>query len=321
MSRVVVVGAGVGGLTAAARLAAVGHAVVVCEAGDRVGGKLGTFERDGFRFDTGPSLLTLPQAFEDLDLPLRPVEPIARYRFADGTTLETTADREELRRRMAEAFGPRGATEWDALLARASRMWDAVEGPVLHSPAAGVRGMLRLAQHWRDIPVIAPHRTLRGLGRELLHDPRQRQLLERYATYTGSDPRQAPAALATDRLGRDGLRRLVRRGRAAPTRRSPRRPGDRPWRRDPPEHPRHPHRPRPRRRPPGRQCAGGSRGRQGGGPRGQRRGASAGVGRTRGRRGGGPRGKRRVHEVRGRRGEAGGDARSGEVGPSGAHRR
>ncbi len=197
MSRVVVVGAGVGGLTAAARLAAVGHAVVVCEAGDRVGGKLGTFERDGFRFDTGPSLLTLPQAFEDLDLPLRPVEPIARYRFADGTTLETTADREELRRRMAEAFGPRGATEWDALLARASRMWDAVEGPVLRSPAAGVRGMLRLARRWRDIPVIAPHRTLRGLGRELLHDPRQRQLLERYATYTGSDPRQAPAALAT----------------------------------------------------------------------------------------------------------------------------
>ena len=60
MSRVVVIGAGVGGLAAAARLSSAGHEVTVCEAQPTVGGKLGTYERDGFRFDTGPSLLTMP---------------------------------------------------------------------------------------------------------------------------------------------------------------------------------------------------------------------------------------------------------------------
>ena len=62
MSRVVVIGAGVGGLAAAARLSALGHDVTVCEAQEQVGGKLGLYERDGFRFDTGPSLVTMPRA-------------------------------------------------------------------------------------------------------------------------------------------------------------------------------------------------------------------------------------------------------------------
>ncbi|HET8685025.1 MAG TPA: NAD(P)-binding protein, partial [Micromonosporaceae bacterium] len=66
MARVVVIGAGAGGLAAAARLAAAGHAVTLCEQAGRVGGKLGTYARDGFRFDTGPSLLTLPQVFAEL---------------------------------------------------------------------------------------------------------------------------------------------------------------------------------------------------------------------------------------------------------------
>ncbi|MFP5369740.1 MAG: FAD-dependent oxidoreductase, partial [Actinomycetes bacterium] len=66
MARVLVVGAGLGGLAAAARLAASGHAVTVVEGSDSLGGKLGRFARDGHVFDTGPSLVTLPQVFRDL---------------------------------------------------------------------------------------------------------------------------------------------------------------------------------------------------------------------------------------------------------------
>ena len=66
MSDVVVIGAGVGGLAAAARLARLGHRVTVCEQAPEIGGKLGRLLQDGFAFDTGPSLVTLPQVFEEL---------------------------------------------------------------------------------------------------------------------------------------------------------------------------------------------------------------------------------------------------------------
>src|SRR5689334_19706935 len=100
---VIVVGAGVGGMACALRLAARGHQVTVLEQSDQVGGKLGTYERrtaEGvFRFDTGPSLLTLPQVFADLfsdtgstldrELDLVALDPVVRHVFADGTVLDS----------------------------------------------------------------------------------------------------------------------------------------------------------------------------------------------------------------------------------------
>ena len=97
VSEVVVIGAGVGGLACAIRLAQAGHRVTVLEASTVVGGKLGRYERDGFVFDTGPSLLTLPQVFDDLlgpgTLPAVPLDPIVRHRFPDGSTLDSTTAR------------------------------------------------------------------------------------------------------------------------------------------------------------------------------------------------------------------------------------
>ena len=67
-SHVVVIGGGVGGLAVAARLSVKGHQVTLLEHADRVGGKLFTYEREGFAFDTGPSLFTLPAVYRDLFL-------------------------------------------------------------------------------------------------------------------------------------------------------------------------------------------------------------------------------------------------------------
>ncbi|WP_261566343.1 phytoene desaturase family protein [Frankia gtarii] len=207
MARVVVIGAGVGGLAAAARLAAAGHDVTVCEQSSRIGGKLGWYERDGYGFDTGPSLLTMPGVFEDLfaatggplraELDLRRLDPIASYRFADGTTLAAHADDDTFAAELDERLGAGAGSDWRRLADRAARVFDAAEGPFLSSPVrAG--GLARLA--WAspgDIAAVAPGRSLRGLGRSYLRDPRLRMMLDRYATYSGSDPRRAPAALVS----------------------------------------------------------------------------------------------------------------------------
>jgi len=208
MSRVVVVGAGVGGLSAAARLAAHGHDVTVCERADVVGGKLGRLERQTeagtFRFDTGPSLLTMPEVFAELfaetgerwpaGLDLEPLDPLIRHRFADGTRLDTAGDVDVTSARMDAAFGPPAGADWRRLADRSERIWQAVRRPFLESPI-GVREVARHAVRMGDLRTIAPGRTLRWLGEHYLSDPRQRTLFERYATYTGSDPRRAPAAL------------------------------------------------------------------------------------------------------------------------------
>ena len=206
MSRVVVVGAGVGGLAAAARLAAAGHQVTICERSAVVGGKLGVFERDGFRFDTGPSLLTMPQVFRDLFadtgaplgrvLDLWPVDPTARYRFADGTWLDAAASQEQLYAAMDNVLVPGSGQQWRTFIDRAQRMYQLTRGSFLESEIGGPRTLLR--QGWRlgAVRTVAPWLTLRQLGERRLGDPRLRMFLDRYATYAGSDPRRAPAVLA-----------------------------------------------------------------------------------------------------------------------------
>ena len=98
MARVVVVGGGFGGMASAARLAKLGHEVTLLEASARLGGALGFVERDGFRWDAGPTHMLLPAVVRDLfrksgrplekELDLVPVEPMRQHRFEDGTRLD-----------------------------------------------------------------------------------------------------------------------------------------------------------------------------------------------------------------------------------------
>jgi phytoene desaturase len=225
VARVVVVGAGVGGLAAAARLAARGHRVALHERAGTHGGKLGEYRRDGFTFDTGPSLLTLPQVFTDLfaatggpaDLELEPVDPACGYRFADGTRVDLPFDPADVPAALDAALGPGTGRAWQAFHERSARLWDLVGEPVLHRPLRA-RDLARFGTRLRDLRVVAPWWTLRRLGERLLPDPRLRMWLDRYATYSGSDPRRAPSVLSVtpyveQRFGawwvRGGLRRLA----------------------------------------------------------------------------------------------------------------
>ena len=209
MADVVVVGAGMGGMAAAARLSVKGHRVTICEQGATYGGKLGSYRRDGFVFDTGPSLLTLPAVYRDLFiktgrrelddiLDIRPVEPGFSYTWADGTRAELPGcGVGAVAATLGDALGGGAADDWRSMMLRAADIWRLTRGPVLQSPLTGYRDLLPLARSARDVRTVAPWQTLRQAGRRHLRDPRLITLLDRYATYTGSDPRRAPAALLT----------------------------------------------------------------------------------------------------------------------------
>ena len=225
MSRVVVIGAGVGGLAAAARLAAQGHRVELHERAATHGGKLGERRRDGFTFDTGPSLLTLPQVVDELfadtggpaGLDVERVDPACSYRFADGTTLDMPHDPAAVPAALDAALGPGTGRAWQELHDRSARVWDLVGDAVLRRPLGGA-DLLRFSRRVGDLRAIAPWRTLRGLGTAMLPDERLRAWLDRYATYSGSDPRRTPSVLSVtpyveQQFGawyvRGGLRRLA----------------------------------------------------------------------------------------------------------------
>jgi phytoene dehydrogenase-like protein len=225
--RIVVIGAGVGGLAAAMRLAQGGHDVLVLEQAGAPGGKCARVSIDGHVFDSGPSLLTMPQVFEELfadtgaplseEVELMRVEPVTRYRFADGSGFDMSAD-EERARSALEQWSPGAGADWSRFLRVCEGMWRASQ-PFLTGPppwpprVRGRRGDSAAGQgppgalpasppvagvrpDPRDLLRVKPWRTLGGLARTTCRDPRLRQVVERFATYGGADPRRAPAVLA-----------------------------------------------------------------------------------------------------------------------------
>ncbi|MGI8673994.1 MAG: phytoene desaturase family protein [Thermoleophilaceae bacterium] len=205
--RIAVLGAGVGGLAAGARLAALGHRVTVLEQAATPGGKCGRVEVGGYAFDSGPSLLTMPWVLADLfadtgaaledELELLRVEPGTEYRFADGSSVALGADLPPTVAAL-ERFSPGAGEDWARHLGACAGMWRAsapvLSGPAPWPPRRPRRGERRPSP--ADLLRIRPWRTLRGLARSTVRDPRLRLVIERGATYAGADPRRAPAALA-----------------------------------------------------------------------------------------------------------------------------
>jgi phytoene desaturase len=198
---IVIVGGGLGGLSAAIRLAASGRRVVVLEKNERVGGKLNLIAEEGYTFDTGPSLLTMPWVLRDLfdavgrrledALTLLPVEPICRYRWPDGMRFDV-AQSLPLLAQDIKRLELRDVAGFFRFMAYAARIYRAVAGPFLLHPFDGLRDLFTPAA-LRDVWRIDPFRTVDQAVRSFFHSPYLRQVFDRYATYNGSSPYRAPA--------------------------------------------------------------------------------------------------------------------------------
>jgi phytoene desaturase len=211
--QVAVIGAGVGGMATALRLAKAGHMVTVFEQGERIGGKLNVWEPDvpgigTFRFDTGPHVLTMPWAirelFEDLGermedfLDLVRMDPICRYHFPDEPLFDAPADPDEALARIAERF-PEDEGGFRELLAYSRRVHEVTVEPFLRQDfSTAVRG-IPTPKQWGQLFQflgLTPWRTIHDLSEQYLRHPKLRQIFDLYAFYNGSSPYKASAIFA-----------------------------------------------------------------------------------------------------------------------------
>lgn len=204
---VVVVGAGIGGLTAAADLAIRGWQVTLLERHAQIGGKMRQVAVGGALLDAGPTVLTLRDVFDDLfalagerlddHVALQPLEVLARHAWPDGSQLDLYADPLRSAEAIAQLAGKAEALGFERFLQHARGIWQAVEGPFVRGQRPTPLSILR-SHGLRAASLLARIDSRRSMWQALstfFSDPRLRQLFGRYATYTGCSPYQAPATL------------------------------------------------------------------------------------------------------------------------------
>jgi 1-hydroxycarotenoid 3,4-desaturase len=205
--RAVVVGAGIGGLCAALRLALAGADVTVIEKEPGPGGKIRQVRAGTSMIDAGPTVFTMRDVFDDLfdaagtsldeEVNIRPADILARHAWDAGAALDLFADRERSVDAVGTFAGAEAARGFRAFTAEAKRIHDILERPFLRASKAWPPllmwriGLLRLG----TLRAIRPYENLWSVLGEHFRDPRLRQLFGRYSTYCGSSPFVAPATL------------------------------------------------------------------------------------------------------------------------------
>jgi phytoene dehydrogenase-like protein len=198
MSRVVVVGGGFGGTAAAARLAKQGHQVTLVERLDRLGGAVGFVERDGFRWDAGPTSTALPAVVRDLfrksgrplerELELVPVQPMREHRFRDGTVLAMpSGSRGDQLDAVEAALGGELGRQWVDYVHGFADTWDRLRRAYFERPYSpehvdrATRSLLR------------SRTSLHTVVKRTFTDERLREVALYPSRMEGHEPRRVPA--------------------------------------------------------------------------------------------------------------------------------
>ncbi|WBA41127.1 1-hydroxycarotenoid 3,4-desaturase CrtD [Hymenobacter canadensis] len=204
-----IIGAGIGGIATAVRLAVAGHRVTVFEAQESFGGKMHQLELPGgYRFDGGPSLFTLPELVDELFtlagrnpadyFRYQRLDPITQYFFADGTRLTAWADEDRFAQEVETKLGV-PAAHVRAFLHRSGQAYDGTAGTFLQKSLhkAGTYLSPEVLKAVGALPQLGLLSTMHQRHTAAFpDDPRLVQLFDRFATYNGSDPYQAPATLS-----------------------------------------------------------------------------------------------------------------------------
>lgn len=214
--RVAVIGAGLGGLTSALLLSKKGFDVKVFETNSKPGGKANSLRLNNFRFDTGPSLITMPLVLEEIFkeagyklsdyLKLIKLDIICKYFYADGTVINAFGDLEKFAQEI-ETKTNDSSSSVNKYLQYCKRIYDLTTDIFLLNSPTSIKNLLSAKSfksllNFKSIDVF---RTVDKANKSFFKDAKTVQLFNRYATYSGSNPYSAPATLNTIQYVEYGL--------------------------------------------------------------------------------------------------------------------
>ena len=201
-----VIGAGIGGIATALRLNKDGWKVTVFESSAEPGGKIKQIQKDNYRFDTGPSLFTLPALVDELFelynenprhyFDYKKLENVTRYFYPDGTTINARQNPQEFADEIENKTGE-PASNVLTYLKHAEKLYQLTANTFIFRPFTlnqiFTRDFLRAGLNFRKLNAL---KTMHQVNELYFSDPRVIQLFDRYATYNGSDPFQTPGTLS-----------------------------------------------------------------------------------------------------------------------------
>jgi phytoene desaturase len=195
---VIVIGSGFGGLAAAVRLRAMGHHVLVVEAGDQAGGRARVFKRDGYSFDAGPTVITAPYLLDELFelvgrdpkdyYELMPVDPFYRVHFPDGRHFDYVGDEDRLMEQIAR-FNPADVDGYRRMVVHAKKIFEKGYVELADVPFDRMSEMLRIAP---DLFKLSAYRSVWSLICKYIKDDALRQVFTFQPLLVGGNPFRVP---------------------------------------------------------------------------------------------------------------------------------
>jgi phytoene desaturase len=211
MKPIGIIGGGLGGLSAACVLAARGHKVILFERNDWLGGKAAQLQEGGFRFDMGPTIVTIPSVlrriFEEANvrmedyLELIRLDPQWRCFFEDGSVLDLTQDPSGMAKTL-DAFAPEtnSGQRYKDFIDYSARLDGISQRHFFYKPIGGLGDMFQWKASFDpkmlgDVMAMRMGRSVASTVRSFTPDPRVAQMVDHFTQYVGSSPYGSPAVL------------------------------------------------------------------------------------------------------------------------------